>query len=211
MQFSFFLLATEDSMSVTNSDSMELQSGLREHQSSNASTANGTNTGLTNALTIQPSFQNLSSSEQDELMAKLYNDEERMKLRFGSLVTATCCSVEKNVSIAIFRVSILSLKAYEPAPGERDRSLLDDHSGEIKAVKSIADIFAILTSYWNYLNHEILKYIIEEHGTSDDHVRLKNYEEELKKFCERRIFELPLLESGSDYDKTFPNQERSLL
>ena len=202
MHFSFFL-ATENS-----SDSTQLQSGLREHQSSNASTASDTNTGFTNVLRFQPSFQKLSSNEQDELMAKLYDDEESMKLHFGSLVTATCRSVEKNVLIKIFCVSILSVKAYEPAPGERDRSLLDEHSGEIKAAKSIADIFAILTSYWNYLNYEILKYIVKEHGTIDDHIRLKNYEEELKKFCERRIFELPLFENGSGNGKTFPNQEK---
>ena len=160
------------------------------------------------AIAIRPSFQRLSQNDRDELVAKLYDDEKCMKLDFGSLVTTTCRSVQKNVSIDIFRVSILSLKAYEPVPGERDQSLLDEHSGEIKEAKSIAEIFIILTPYWNYLNYEILEYIIIQHGTSENQKKLEDYKDNLKKFCERRIFELPFLENGSDIDKTFPNQEK---
>lgn len=192
-----FFIPTENDRSVPSSDSKELQSRLTVH-------GNSTSTGLTSALAIQPSFQKLNSSEQDELMAKLYNDEESMKLQFGSLVTETCYSVQRNVSIDIFRASILALRAYEPTPGERDRSLLGAHSGEIQAAKSNAEIFPILYPYMNYLNYEILEYIINGHGTSDDHVRLKNYREKLTIFCERRIFEVPML--GRDTNNTSPNQ-----
>ena len=177
---------------------------LREDESSNRSTTRDANTMLSNA---QSSFQKLSSSEQDKLLAKLYDDEESIKLKFGSLVTATCISVQSRVSVDIFRASILSMKAYEPALGVGDQSLFDEESGEIKVAKSVTNIFAILTPYWNYLNIEILKYIIKEHGTVDDHVSLKNYDEELKKFCERKSLELPMLVNGSgDVGNTFPNQ-----
>ena len=182
---------------------MKFQSGLSEGEGSNAGTASGTKE---NALTIQPAFQQLSSSDQDELMAKLYDDEESMMLQFGSLVTKTCSSIQERIPIDVFRVSVLSLKAYEPALGEGDQGLLGEHSGEIKAAKSIADIFAILAPYMNYLNYEILKYIIKEHGTNDDRVRQKDYKNKLNEFCGRRIFEVPLLESGSDTSNTCPNQ-----
>ena len=184
---------------------------MSEGEDTNGSTADSTNAGLTNTLTIQPAFQKLSSIEQDELMAKLYDDEESMILQFGSLVTESCYSIQERISIDVFRVSILSLKAYEPAPGERDQSLLGEHSEEIKAAKSIAAIFAILAPYMNYLNYEILKYIMKVHGTSDDHVRLKDYKEKLNIFCERRIFEVPLLESGSDTSNTCPNQVKCIV
>ena len=206
LPFLYFFFATEGRVSVPKRDNMEFQSGLSEGEGTNGSTANGTNAGLTTPLTIQSAFQELSSSEQDEFMARLYDDEENMKLLFGSLVTATCYSAQKNVSIGIFRASILALGAYEPVPGERDRSLLDEHRNEIKAAESIADIFTILAPYWNYLSYEILKYVIKEHGTSDDRGRLKDYKEKLNIFCKRRIFEVPLLESGSDTSNTCPNQ-----
>ena len=203
--FVVVILATEGRASVTNCESVVFHSDLSEGEGSDASTANCTNGGLPSALAIQPAFQKLSSSERDELMAKLYDDQEMMMLQFGYLVVDTCCSIQERISIGLFRLSILSLRAYDPAPGERDRSLLGKHSGKINAAKSIADIFAILAPYMNYLNYEILKYIINNHGTSDDHARLKNYHEKLTTFCERRIFEVPLLESGSDTSITWPN------
>ena len=93
-------------------------------------------------------------------MAKLYDDEETMKLRFGSLVTETRDSVKKRIPIQDFAGSILALGAYEPAPEVRDRSLLDEHSKEIKNAQTISEIFIILSAYWNYLSYEILEFII---------------------------------------------------
>jgi len=95
--------------------------------------------------------------------AKLYDDEKSMTCEFASLVTATCHSVQDKVPTVIFcvptiySVSILSLKAYEPAL----RSITSWWT--IKVAKSIAEIFAI----WSP-NQEILKYIIKGHDTSDD-------------------------------------------
>ena len=168
--YSFLVLATEDVpvyVSV-NSDSMKLQSVSREPESSEGSTAKGTNARLTRALVIQPAFQKLNPNDRVDLLSKLYDDEKSMTREFASLVTATLYSVQERVPTDTFCVSILSLKAYEPAPGERDQSLLDEHSREIKEAKSIAEIFKILTPYWNYLNYEILEDIIKTHGTSND-------------------------------------------
>ena len=138
-----------------------------------------------------PSFQQLSSSEKEELRAMLDDDEEQMKLHFGRIVTKTCDSVEKQTTLAKFAVSILALGAYDPAPEVQDRSLLHEHREEIKGAKAISDIFIILSAYWNYLNYEVLKYIIELYGTSEDIEDLKNYTRKLHNFCKRRIFELP--------------------
>ena len=200
-----FLTATGDisvHVSVTNSSSQEPQSTLHHE----CSTANGVNTGKTDVLSKQASFQQLSSSQKEELMAKLYDDEETMKRRFGSLVTKTRDSVEKQTTVVKFAGSILALGAYEPAPEGRDRSLLDEHREEIKNAQTIAEIFIILSAYWNYLSYEVLEYIINHYGTSDDIERLECYNEEVHKFCKRRLFEL--IENGSGTD-SIPNQKQA--
>ena len=181
------------SVSVTNSSNQELPSVLR-HEHSSTSTANAE---LKNVLISQPSFQQLSSSEQEELKAMLDDDVRNMTHEFGYLVTKTCDSVEQRISVERFATSILALRAYEPAPEEQDRSLLDEHREEIKRAKTISEIFHILCPYWNYLNYELLEYIIELHGTNDDTERLTSYCEKLHKFCERRIFEAPMPESAT--------------
>ena len=150
-----------------------------------------TKTESTDVLSNRPSFQQLSSSEKEELKAMLDDDEEKMKLQFGLMVTKTRDSVEKQTTVVKFAGSILALGAYDPAPEVQDRSLLHEHRVEIKGAKAISDIFIILSAYWNYLNYEILKYIIELYGTSEDIERLEKYNQKLHNFCKRRIFELP--------------------
>ena len=197
------MLPTEDipvHVSVTNSGSMELQSTLREHKGSNAT---GGKAVVANALSDQPSFQRLSSTEKEELKAQLNDDVKKMKLLFGGLVTKTRDSVEKRISAGKLAGSILALGAFEPAIGERDRRLLDEHREEIKSAKSVSEIFNILCAYWNYLDYDILVYIIDyygTHGDDSDEKRLQNYKEALQSFCKRRIFELPLPENGNGAD-----------
>ena len=194
-----------------HSSSQELQPVLR-HEHSNTNTTNGTNAAV---LCRQPPFQELSPSEKEELKIMLNNDVRKMKRWFGWLVTMTRDSVEKRISVVKFAGSILDLGAYESAtegqegPEGRDRSLLDEHREEIKRAKTVSEIFVILSAYWNYLNLELLEYIIDLYGTSDDKERLKSYKEELYKFCKRRIFELPLPESCSGNGSALsPKQEK---
>ena len=174
-------------------------------EGSNTSTTNGAKTELTDALSKQPEFQQLSLSEQEKLMVKLYEDEKNMKLQFGSLVTKTRDSVEKQTTVEKFAVSILALGAYEPVCEVRGRSLLEDYSEEINSAETISKIFIILNAYWNYLTYEVLEYIIKEFGDHLDKERLENYNKDLQEFCKRRIFELP---PASGNDKTSPKQER---
>ena len=187
--------------STTNGTGMESQP-----EASKTSTTNGTKTGLIDDLSIQPPFQNLSRSEQEELMAKLDDDDKNIKLKFASLVTKTCDSVEDRIPVVRFVRSVIALGAYEPAPLNRDRSLLDEHKEEIRKAQTISEIFVILDAYWSYLTYEILEYIIEHFGDDSDKERLKNYSEDLQEFCERRFFELPP-KSGSDSILS-PKQER---
>ena len=183
-------------MGSTISSSQELQLALR-HEHSSTNNASDTNAELTNVLESQPPFQQLSPSEQEELKAMLDDDVREMKYQFGCLVTKTRDSVEKRIPVRNFAGSILELGAYDPAPEGRDRSLLDEHREEIIGAQSVVEIFIILSAYWNYLTYEILEYTIELYGTDEDKKRLKSYNEKLQNFCQRRIFELPSLPSGS--------------
>ena len=184
------------------------QFGMREPEGSEAGTTSGTDTGLTSVLSIQPHFQLLSCSEQEELKGMLGDDVRKMKRLFGSLVTTTCDSVEERIPVVKFAKHILALGAYDPAPEERDRSLLDEHRPEIKGAKSISEIFIILSAYWNYLSYEILEYIIEHYGTSDDAERLRDYNEKLYDFCKRSIYEVPMPVRGNGTEnKSSPKQK----
>ena len=201
-----FFLSTEGVPVHKSVTSIKLQSKSREHEASDARSASDVNTGVTDVLSRRPEFQQLSTSEQEELMVMLYDDEKSLKRQFCKLVVKTRDSIQNRIPVVDFAGSILALGAYDPAPGGRDPALLDEHSEEIKSAGSISEIFNILSTYWNYLNYEILEDIIELHGTSEDAERLKNYSKELVKFCKRRSFELPP-DSGNG-NTLSPKQER---
>ena len=206
----FFFLSTEDIPVLVNVTDNKPQSGSRVYEGSEAEagTTSGSDTGLPSVLSIQPPFQQLSSSEQEELRGMLCDDVREMKRLFGSLVSTTCDSVEERIPVVKFAKHILALGAYDPAPEERDRSLLDEHRQEIKRATSISEIFIILSAYWNYLNYEVLEYIIEHYGTSEDTKRLRNYIEKLHNFCKRRLFEVPMPVRGNGTEnKSSPKQE----
>ena len=200
-----FFISTEDVPALVSVIDDEPRSSLREPEGSEAGATSATDTSV---LSIQPPFQQLSLSEQEELKGMLYDDVRKMQRKFGSLVTTTCNSVEKRIPVVNFAMHILALGAYDPAPEEQDRSLLHEHKQEIKGAKSISEIFIILSAYWNYLNYEILEYIIEHYGTSEDTERLWKYDKELHDFCKRRLFEVPLPVRGNGTEnKSSPKQE----
>ena len=184
---------------VTKGASIELQL--------DGSNTNGAETELTDVPSDQPEFQQLSCSEQEELMVKLYEDEKSMlKLQFGDIVIETCNSVEKRTTVEKFAESILALGAYDPVCGVQGRSLLENHNEEINNAGTISKIFIILKTYWNFLTYEVLEYIIKEFGDDSDKERLKNYNKDLQNFCEHRTSELPP-ESGNDNTLTLKQEQ----
>ena len=203
MYFFPFLITEDTLVHMRTVASMGLQCASRKQEEDSSTT---TASDLTKVL---PRFQQLSFSERKELKAILDDDVRKMKRLFGSLVTTTCDSVEERIPVMKFAKHILALGAHDPAPEERDRSLLDEHRQEIKGAKSISEIFIVLSAYWNYLSYEILEYIIEHYGTSDDAERLKDYSEKLHDFCKRRIFEVPMPVRGNGTEnKSSPKQEK---
>ena len=144
-----FFISTEDVPALVSVIDNEPRSSLREPEGSEAGATSATDTSV---LSINPPFQQLSLSEQEELKELLYDDVRKMKRKIGSLVTTTCNSGEKRIPVVNFAMHILALGTYDTAPEEQDRSLLHEHKQEIKEAKSISEIFIILSAYWNYLN-----------------------------------------------------------
>jgi len=52
--------------------------------------------------------------------------------------------------------------------------------------------------YWSFFNYELLEHIIQVFGTPEDKSKLQKYLDDLKKFCQRRIFEVPAHVYGNE-------------
>ena len=60
---------------------------------------------------------------------------------------------------------------------------------ELKAAKTISDIFPVLNDYFSFFNYQIIEHIINKLGTEDDKANLQKYKKDFNQYAKRRIFE----------------------
>ena len=133
--------------------------------------------------------EHLSEDERDDLIQKLNNDTEQIRLQFADLCNDLSDSLknrDKPVSTNELIKTIVSVSA--------DKSLYGDL---IKAI-DIDAVFIVLYKYMSFFNYEIIDYIVKRLGDKEDDERLKLYMESFKEFCKRRIFEVTPRTFGSN-------------
>ena len=119
----------------------------------------------------------LSKEDQENLNYILKKDTKKIMKSFTQLANRTCDSlVHQGVTVErLVRVA-----------ANFNTSLRD----QLVPSKSIDQVFTNLAPEMSFFNHETLAYIIEELGNKDDEIRLKNYSDEFKEFCKRKVFEV---------------------
>ena len=87
---------------------------------------------------------------------------------------------------------------------KNDVPVLEDDKRKLKEAKSIDAVFTILRDHWSFFDYEILSHIIRHLGTDDDKENLRKYDQDFKKFCERKVTEV----SPSDFDQRGHKRKR---
>ena len=81
--------------------------------------------------------------------------------------------------------------------------LSEEHENQVAKASTIDEIFFILTKYWSFLDFSNLVNIAKNlYCDHDTEKQIKEYKEDVEKFCERRVSELPpgSLNSGTDME-----------
>ena len=122
----------------------------------------------------------LSSSEKKEIT----EETARLRTMFTSLLIHTkICFMEKEEEskkfLRTFQVMLTSLPLFKQ---HEDKNFLKKEKIHIKKAKDVDEIFDILEPYWNYVDYDLLEYIIKELGTSDLQEEMKEYITELEQF-----------------------------
>ena len=160
---------------------------------------------------IIPSFpyldtKKLSPHEKTDLIQRLSKDYTNILTNFAKLQTSTCESLcRQNISAERIANCALSLAQYKS--DDVPRPLLDKEQESFEEVKSVVRVFFLLRKYKliSYFDYGILKHIIETYGTESDKHKLKEYVDEFRKFCQRKVYEAPpvISECTSPTRKTF--------
>ena len=144
----------------------------------------------------------LSEDEQQDLEAQLLNDTECMIRSFASLVYKSCESlVKQNIDPESLAVCVLALDAFSDT-AQVHSPLLKDNEKEIRSASTVRKIFLVLKGHWSFINYGILEHIITNCGTKEDKQNLQEYINQFKKFCQRRILEVPPHVYGNKSKKT---------
>ena len=133
----------------------------------------------------------LNENEKVVLEQKLKSETKNMLTRFSDFTVAIRDSLESQIPLNKLKHSILNLNAFTDGTGISAKVLDPQDAQKIEHAKSIAKVFNALRTYISFLNYEIIEWLIKHYGTDDDKTKLQEYCSELKKFCQKSVYEIP--------------------
>ena len=110
----------------------------------------------------------------------------------GSLSDHGITPIAKDLSIKLMNLNTFRTRS-------PNFLLLQDKLDEIRQQETVEDVFFLLRSYGSFFDCYILRHIINCLGTKNDKEKLAQYECELRKYCQRSIFECPRLSSSDSH------------
>ena len=151
-------------------------------------------------------FPKLNSEDKAELEAQLIMSADSMRKKFASLLVSVVYSFQnQDINPRKIVTAILALTEYDdPAIG---KPLLEREKQALKKSQSIDDTFDVLRPHMTFFNYEILQFLIEQVGSTDDKDNLQKFLREFRRFCRRSVFEIPPNVLGHSAEKVVDQQK----
>ena len=151
-------------------------------------------------------FSKLNSEDEAELQAQLILSADSMRKKFAALLLSIIKSFkQENVEPRLLISAVLVLTEYDdPAIG---KPLLEREKEVLVKAQSVDQIFDVLRPHMTFFNYEILEFIIQEMGSSNDKRNLQKFIQEFRRFCKRSVFEIPANVFGHSAEKLIDQQK----
>ena len=151
-------------------------------------------------------FSKLNSEDEAELQAQLILSADSMRKKFAALLLSIIKSFkQENVEPRLLTSAVLVLTEYDdPAIG---KPLLEREKEVLMKAQSVDQIFDVLRPHMTFFNYEILEFIIQEMGSSNDKRNLQKFIQEFRRFCKRSVFEIPANVLGHSAEKLIDQQK----
>ena len=135
-------------------------------------------------------FSKLNLEDKAELEAQLILSADSMRKKFASLLLSVINSFQRqSIDPRKLATAILVLTEYDdPAIG---KPLLERDKENLMKAQTVDHTFDILRPHMTFFNYEILEFLIEEMGSSNDKHNLQKFLQEFRRFCRRSVFEVP--------------------
>ena len=131
---------------------------------------------------LKQDIKKLTPEEKDELLTKLTRESKNIRLSFAGLVSSTEMCLQSNPNI-----TAENLKTFLSCLKELGQSIESSHT--------IPEIMRKVGqgNYWSFFNYELLEKLIHQFCAESEKVieKLKRYISDFKKYCQRRVSEVP--------------------
>ena len=151
-------------------------------------------------------FPKLNSEDIAELEAQLIFRADSMRKKFATLLWSTVNSFKRQgIGPRELAIAILALTEYEdPAVG---KPLLEREKAALVKAQTVDHIFDILRPHMTFFNYEILEFLIEKMGSSNNKENLQKFLHEFRQFCRQSVFEIPPDVLGHSAEKVIDQQK----
>ena len=151
-------------------------------------------------------FPKLNSEDKAELEAQLVLNVDSMRKKFASLLVSVVNSFKRQgYNPRELATATLALTEYnDPDIG---KPLLEKDKDALMKAQTVDHSFDVLRPHMTFFNYEILEFLIEEMGSSDDKCKLQKFLQDFKRFCRRSIFEIPPNMLGHSAEKLVDQQK----
>ena len=96
---------------------------------------------------------------------------------FGDL--ACYASEHINVNVDSFRTRLINL---DVARKDEHETFINNHLMRIDPGTTLGDLWATLSKYWNFLNFDLLEYVVSKYGTEELKHKMNTYAKDLESF-----------------------------
>ena len=128
------------------------------------------------------SAEGTAKRKQEEVVQQLNTDIFAMGKEFRDLVLSTQYSLETRKISHTELIHFLFVFGFVSAVWKGDSGCLADQKSNLLKAENIGDIFTILSSFWSFLDFDLLVDIIHFHGDENDRANMAVYTTNLKQF-----------------------------
>ncbi len=130
----------------------------------------------------------LSNRQREEFMRRLNIETDEMKEDFTGLVGTTLINlIGKDITVETLRATLTNLN------GRNGNKIIEELEGKT----NINDAFMVFSKFWSFFQYDILSSIIK--GFCHDlKPELDEYTLSLKRYCQRRVCEVPSGSGGKE-------------
>ena len=142
----------------------------------------------------------MSEDEKAQLKDQLSKAYEDITDQYNTLTMDIVSSLnDQGITPKELSFKLMNLNTFSTRSTKLNFPLLQDKLDEIRQQETVEDAFFILRSYGSFFDCYILRHIVKHLGTKSDKDKLAQYERELRKYCQRSIFECPRFSSSDSH------------